>query len=348
VTVPTTIANLEGAGKKSNKPISSSPLATSTYIPGASGSVTATADEDTFNWASDNPFDYAQTKDLLTSAYGIESDLADNIAQDLAQDFFDTFGHWPSYAELAAWEKTQARGTYYGNQFYRLPPMFGVDNEDGTYNWFANADGELTEITVTDPAFRPQFGGSTAAVGGTTSILTRGEIAAVLGAGRRGRGGGGGGGGGGRGPVFDRAQLRDAATEIWRALLIEEPDNLDSLVDSFISSATSFARQGGVLNFETFIRNAALATPRAKMIYARKPESVAHESYLAAYATAVRNLGLRESRTADLAVAGAAAGSGSGAFQEQITRLTEFQAANQGQFSQRFANTIRQLGVLGT
>lgn len=297
------------------------------------------------SWSSIDPYNYADARAIF-EAMGLPSGFTDNVAGQLSAEFFNEFGRWPTASELAEWQRTGSVVNYYASGYYNLPTFFGYDDGESR-TWFHNVNSELRPMSGEE--LTRMLGPADRAEGKGFRMLSAEDVQALLGvtSGSRGRGGGGRGGGG-RGPVFDRDQLMAAATDIWRGYLLEEPADVAGLVESYIRRATSFAREGGSLDFSTFIRNAALDTPRGKMIYAQKPDSIPHEQYLATYVAPVRALGLRESRTADLAIAGARRAAAPGAFSAQLQRIGEFRNQNQGSFGQRFANLLRQTGVIGT
>lgn len=329
--------------------------ATTTTVPSGGGgllstipTVTLPPDDEPPKYSTADP--RTATNHAIVSEWlknnGLSSSVAGDFANDLASDFFRREGRWPSPAELLSDPSTQNRMTWASQGLYLLPPVFGVRGPDGIEYFTNDPNGGLVPIDTSGGVSRTfSFG--------NVPIFNPGDIDAILGTAQEGGGGGGrggGGGGGGRAPaVFDREQLIAAAIQTWRGRLLEEPDNVESLVDEYIQKANSFwMSKGGQLDFETFILGKAEATPRHKMLYARKPESMTHDQYLGQYVQAVRALGVSERTAMREVEAGASVGASAAGFSERLETLPEVVAGNQGTFSQRFAAQIAQLGVRGT
>ncbi len=279
---------------------------------------------------------------------GVSSSVASDFANDLAQDFFNENGRWPTASELILSNETTNQMAWAAQGLYLLPGVFGVRSADGI-DYFQNDPKQgLTQIDLSGERFRLT---STLR---NVPIFSPDDIAGILGTNQMGGGGGGrgggGGGGAGRAPaVFDRDQLIAEATELWRGRLLEEPDNVEAIVDEYVQKANSFwMGQGGQMDFGTFVLGKTEGTSRYKTLYAKRPESLSHEQYLAQYVQAVRGLGLRESVAMREIEAGASTGAGVAGFANRLETTPEVVAGNQGAFSQRFANHVAQLGVRGT
>lgn len=270
---------------------------------------------------------------------GLSSSVAGDFANELAADFFQREGRWPSPAELIASDETANQMTWASQGLYLLPQVFGVRGPDGIDYFTNDPKGGLVQVDTSGGVSRTfSFG--------NVPLFSPGDIAGILGTNQS----SGRGGGAGRAPaVFDRDQLIAEATELWRGRLLEEPDNVGGLVDEYTQKANSFwMGQGGKLDFATFVLGRTEGTARYKTLYAKKPESLSHEQYLGQYVQAARGLGLRESATMREVEAGAASGASAAGFASRLETLPEVSAGNQGAFSQRFANHVAQLGVRGT
>jgi len=286
------------------------------------------------------------------AARGIPRAVAGDLANELAERFRSVQDRWPTVFELLADPQTINRITYTNAGLYALPPAFGVrDERSGTVTWYRNSPlSGIQQVTAGSDDFG--FGLKELASGQTSlPVFAQSEISAILGS--AGFGDDSGGGGGGRtgpvAPVFDRARLADSAVGIWRGLLLEEPGNVDRIVDEYVGRATSFLmNEGGRLDFETFVLGKARSTAKYRTLYQNKAPGVSEQGHLAQYLDAYRRLGLADRGMAEAVTAGAQSGASVQGFSERLERTPEFMAANQGTFSQRFANTIAQLGIRGT
>ena len=154
-------------------------------------------------------------------------------------------------------------------------------------------------------------------------------------------------GGGSRGPVFDRDLVIENINNVWRNLLIEEPGDTGTLADQYITQATGFARQGGSLNLETWIRKQVRDTRRYQTLYGKKPESMSEDQYIGQYRQSVGQLGINERQATKQIEAGLKSGAGVAGFTERVASTGQARLANQGTWSQRFAQSIQSMGAAG-
>jgi hypothetical protein len=160
---------------------------------------------------------------------------------------------------------------------------------------------------------------------------------------------GGSGSGAGRTPAaFDRAQLTEEATNRWRGLLLEEPDEatLNSLVSDYIAQANAFWMQdGGRLDYDTFVVNRVRAQDRHGYLYEKKPEFQSEAEYMGGFRQTVGQFGLNDRATLRETEAGAHSGAGLAGFGERVSRTSEARLANTGTYSQQFAASMAQTGI---
>lgn len=289
------------------------------------------------------------------------SSLVDNYARTWGTKFFSQKGRWPSASDLAnnSEFRSGAQGLASGTMF--LPPEFGVDT-GAAVQWFVNDFATGPKSVTPNPKFGPMIQVSDVSTNPTAAgafldpqrikgspIFTQeglGQfLAAATGSGGGGSGGGGGGRGGGAvGPVFDRDAFREQAIEIWRQMLLEEPPNPDQLVEQYIRDATAFFAQGGRLEFDTFVRNKAREHPRYKLLYRHKPDAMPEQAFIAQFTGIAQRFGVLDDK--ELMDQGISSGASPAGFEERVGRSRPVQLANQGAFSQRFANQVAQLAPL--
>ncbi len=148
--------------------------------------------------------------------------------------------------------------------------------------------------------------------------------------------------------VFDRDQLVEASTDRWKGLMFEDPDDstINSLVDGYTSKGNAFwMKQGGNLDFDTYIVNEMRKTERYKTLYAKKAAHLSEEEWMSRYRGTVERFGLGEQATRREVEAGLTSGAGVAGFSERVGRSAEARAINQGSYSQRFAASMAQSGL---
>ncbi len=265
---------------------------------------------------------------------------------DLARAMYYEFGGtWPSGPQLMSDPRYgRAMDVYASGTPFLLPAMFTVDGR----------------LYYNDPMTGPSHvRGRAGAMARTSPQLmsrvpeiprdTLNEILVGYQQGRRRGGGGRGGGGGGRPDlVFDQAQLNEQARTIWRDLMLEEPGDVTDLVNGFVKEANSFWRKdGGRLDFQTYITNQARDTGRYKNLYRKKPEFMSEAEYMGQFRQTAAGFGLSASETLRQVEAGATSGASLTGFSARVQRGRENLLNQQGGFSQRLANNLNQLGAIG-
>lgn len=299
-------------------------------------------------WHTIDPASYQWLADNVKDVWGLSKTEIVGRIDLAARGLTSQLGRVPSAGELLQYPIfTQYMDTL-ASGFSVLPPFFNFDG--GLY--FNDPLAGPTQIT----------GESLKAEGISGSILTdlrrrqdiptfdADQLSQLLGAGRRGRGGrrGGGRGGGGRAAIpFDRNQLIRGATEQLRSLLFEEPRDVEKIVDDYIKQANAFwRREGGQLDFETFVENQGLGSARARTLYRNKPEFMSHREYLSQFISTAGGFGLSTDTTRGLVERGAELGISQAAFGERVSRTREATVRNAGSFSQRLGAQAAQLAPM--
>jgi hypothetical protein len=281
---------------------------------------------------------------------GIPAAVAGDLANELASQFLAQKGSWPTVFELLADPTSINRQSYTQSGLYALPPAFGVRQADGSITFYRNDPLQgLQPVTGGSDDFG--FGLKDLA-SSRTPIFDMDEIQAILASSGFGDDPGPGPRGPGatlKPPAFDRDHLLETASNLWRGMLLTEPGDIGRIVDDYTAKATSFLmNEGGRLDFETFVLGRIRDQPRYRMLYQNKAPGVTEQAHLGQYVKAVQALGFADRRISELAAQGAQSGASEAGFTERLSRSPEFVQANQGAFSQKFANTIAQLGIRGT
>ena len=325
---------------------------------------------------------YNQVSDWAQDAWGIstKSEISGRI-NEVAYQFYNENGQrWPSATELFQYGNFQQAMNVYASGTPFLPPFFRVDGQmysndalygpkivDQFHPAFADTSaardlggvlGSLPEqngLTLGQSMARglgrdplPGFQDLFANVPSTTAA----ELSDILVGLRPGRSGGGGGGGGGGAArpdlVFDEAQLAERARAIWRPMMIADVPDTEGLVDKYLKEANSFWRgSGGRLDFDTFVTNEARTTQRYKNLYGKKEDWQSEAEYMGGFTAAANGFGLSAGETEKQIVAGATSGASLAGFTSRVSRGRENQLNTQGNFSQKMANNLNQLGAIG-
>lgn len=140
------------------------------------------------------------------------------------------------------------------------------------------------------------------------------------------RGGSGRSGGGGAvGPtedeirnMFDLDALATAATNIWRGLLLEEPEDSRGLARAYVDSIVASGAEKEI-DFEQFIRTRVKDTARYASIYKRKPDSYSEEQFLQPYFQAASQM-TTPGRAASVAIGGAQFAASGQQFMQRLNR----------------------------
>lgn len=229
-----------------------------------------------------------------------------------------------------------------------FPNAFKVQMPDGTVKAYQNS---LTDGLRELPMFPSRGFGSAATWEQNLPVYTLDQFQGIMQAvqGQR-RGGGGGGGGASRADlVMDRNQLKRGARDLWRRYLLDEPANVDRLVDDYVADATNFWKsKGGRRDFETWMMDRIENSQRGRILYAKKPEGMTMDQHLAQFTNVVSQVGLSGQTGQDATLRGLQSGAEAAPFAEQLGRSREVMSQQQGGFSQKFANQISQLGIRGT
>jgi len=153
----------------------------------------------------------------------------------------------------------------------------------------------------------------------------------------------GGGGSGAAGPTFDIEQLTQAGQNIWRGLLLDENPDIRILAQAYVDQATANPNQA--LDFTAFVRQRALATPRAKSIYRNKPEGMSEEDYIMQYYQAAMQIS-GPHNAEGIAIGGAQMQADPYSYQARLQRTAEYQSSSG--FINGLEERLRTLsGVLG-
>jgi hypothetical protein len=78
--------------------------------------------------------------------------------------------------------------------------------------------------------------------------------------------------------------MTGVVNDMARGLILDDLPNARNIAKSFVELIVANPEQNR--DFETYVRSRILETPRAKTIYARKPESISHEQFLQPYVQA--------------------------------------------------------------
>ena len=149
---------------------------------------------------------------------------------------------------------------------------------------------------------------------------------------------------------FDRRKLKQAATDEWRRILWEDPNDgrISSLVDAYITEATGFWRNSGgrVIDYQAFLREQLEGTSRYKTIYRFKPQDVDVNDFISTMTSPIGSLGIESgAQRREQLNALQSGGSAEGQLSRVANLTSEGRAATN--FSRRFAQTLRGLGAGG-
>lgn len=302
-------------------------------------------------YSTAEPEDYRYARKNLADMYGLGvADITWRV-NSLAQLWADDHnGIYPSGSEMLQWDIARNSIGSLAAGYGQLPPSFTVVEPDGSWTRWNNdpVQGPTLGATQDTPDFEFL---KTGVQSQHLAVIPSADLPAIL-AGLSPIGQpSGGGGGGGRDPLaFDRRQLAEDATNRWRGLLLEEPDDatLDSLVSDYIGKANAFWMQdAGRLDFDTFVVDQVRATDRHQTLYSKKPEFQSEDEYMGGFRQSVSQFGLGSSAELREVEAGATSGAGLSGFTERVSRTREARLAAGGGFSRQLANQMAQMGDLG-
>lgn len=312
------------------------------------------------NWSSLDPSGWRSVQDYVKETYGLTNNSYYKTRTDkAAAEFYQREGRWPSAIELIQ-DPTANRYIYNtAVGFNKLPPTFSVDGSiyyndpyDGPTRVAAVPDINKLGPGAIDSLLSDGTMTTSGALRNPRASYTRDEFSSLLTTLSPVSGGGSGGyGGAGRtNRAYDRDQLIEAATDRWKGLMLEDPSDsvIGSIVDSYINKGNAFwVKDGGNLDFDTFIVNKMRDTSRYKTLYRKMDEFQTEEEYMARYRGTVEQFGLNERATKRETEAGLTSGAGLAGFTDRVAKTREARLSNQGGFSQQLAASMSQMGAMG-
>ena len=260
----------------------------------------------------------------------------------IAERFKNERGHWPNAFELLNYDPyiNSIQVLRSGTPF-ALPPLFGMVDEEGNTRFLYNN-------TIDGPRFiSPNIGrvlqGDFPFIADVPGLLA--DFQAIqqpsAGSGRRGAAGR-------AAIVFDRAELIEGATERWRGMLLEPPDDsaINSLVSDYVKDANAFwMKEAGRRDFDTFVLDRIRQQPRYNYLYSKKPGFQSEAEYLGGFRQVVAGTGINPSAGLREIEAGASSGAGLAGFGERVSRTREARLTNVGGFGNQFAQTMAASGL---
>ena len=263
-------------------------------------------------------------------------------------------GVWPRSSELLQWETAQNSIWTYASGWSQFDMFFGIQSPEGETTFYFNDPvkglSQDRDIFSQAPGVGAAGGDKAAEFIARRTVIPEADIPAILaglspirepsgrGVGRKAR-------------TFDRRQLSEAATNRWRGLLLEEPEDaeLDSLVSDYIAEANAFwVRDSGSLDFDTFVTDRIRTQDRHAFLYGKKPEFQSEAEYMGGFRQTVSQFGLSSAGELRELEAGASSGVGLAGFGERVSRTRESRLINQGSFSQRLAGSLAGSGLGGS
>ncbi len=302
-------------------------------------------------YSSERRDDFRQVRQVTKEDFNIPrvADL-DSRVNITAQRFKDANnGRWPSAFELLNYAPYENSIQVYLSGFAGMPRLFGFAGEDGGTRWVVN-----------DPINGPRDASIGSLLKGTGGfgdlqglpfINDLPGVLASLQPIRQPTGGSGSRGAGRTAIVFDRAELIEGATERWRGMLLEPPDDsaISRLVSDYMKDANAFwMKEAGRRDFDTFVVDRIRQQPRYNYLYSKKPGFQSETEYLGGFRQVAGGLGLNASATLREVEAGASTGVGLAGFGERLSGIREVRTANAGAFSQRIAASAGQMGLTRT
>ena len=289
---------------------------------------------------------YDRVRVLAKDAYGFSSvAMTSDRTNWAAAKFKAEMGRWPSATELWSYTPYQNTLQLLASGGAYMEPFFGFRGEDGGTQWVINNGLEWTQ-----PSIGSLLAGIGAIGANLQNLTVHQDLAAMLASLSpvRQPSGGGGGGAGRAALVFDRAQLAEEATNRWRGLLLEEPDQatLDSIVNGYVTDANGFwMKEAGRLDFDTYVLNKIRAQDRHSYLYKKKPEFQSESEYMGGFRQTVGQFGMGSRATLRETEAGAHSGVGLAGFGERVEKTREARLINSGTYSQKFASSMAQSGI---
>ncbi len=291
---------------------------------------------------------FREVRNVTKELFGLSSvaDL-DSRVNAIAEQFRSERGHWPQAFELLNYPPyIQSLEVMRSGTWAVLPPLFGMTDEAGETQFFQN--NTISGPRVINPSF-------SRVLQGDFPVLSNAQVQGLLEnfqAIKQPSAGSGRSGAAGRAKiVFDKAELTEGATERWRGMLLETPEDSDiaSLVSDYTTDANAFwMKEGGRRDFDTFVVDRIRGQSRYNYLYSKKPGFQSETEYLGGFRQVAGGLGLNASATLREVEAGASTGVGLAGFGERLSGIREVRTANAGAFSQRIAASAGQMGLTRT
>ena len=300
-------------------------------------------------YATTRPEDYRFVRKSFADQWDLNvSDLTFRI-NSLAELWREDHGGvWPRGTDLLGWDVAQNSIWTFASGASNLPATITLINDDGSeQRWFNNPVRGLIPVPApidapfTEEALQARRGAVISAADLPSILAGLSPISQPR----------GGGGTGRKARSFDRRQLSEAATNRWRGLLLEEPEDaeLDSLVSDYITEANAFwVRDSGSLDFDTFVTDRIRTQDRHAFLYGKKPEFQSEAEYMGGFRQTVSQFGLSSAGELRELESGASSGVGLAGFGERVSRTRESRLINQGSFSQRLAGSLAGSGLGGS
>jgi hypothetical protein len=307
-------------------------------------------------YATARPEDYRHARKSFADQWDLTpSDLTFRI-NSLADLWKRENDIWPRGQELLEWDTAQNSIWTFATGFSQFDLFFGIEAPDGSKTFFTNDPvkgiSQDRDIFSQAPGVGAAGGDKAAEFIVGRTVVSEADLPAILaGLSPIRQPSGGGGGVGRKARSFDRRQLSEAATNRWRGLLLEDPEDavLDRLVSDYITEANAFwVRDSGSLDFDTFVTDRIRAQDRHAFLYGKKPEFQSEAEYMGGFRQTVGQFGLNSRGELRELEAGASSGVGLAGFGERVSRTREARLINQGSFSQRLAGSLANSGLGGS
>ena len=273
----------------------------------------------------------------------------DSRVNTMADRFKNEFKIWPTSGQLLSYAPyLNSIEVMRSGLPFALPALFTTNDEAGIQQWILNNPMDGPQIL--DPfAISAISRGDPNIVPGIPFILDPAQLVADFQAIRQPSAGSGRRGPAGRTAiVFDRAELIEGATERWRGMLLEPPDDaaIASLVSDYTTDANAFwMREGGRRDFDTFVLDRIRQQTRYNYLYSKKPGFQSEAEYLGGFRQIVGQTGINPQAGLREIEAGASSGAGLAGFGERVSRTREVELTNVGGFGNQFAQTMAASGL---
>lgn len=266
----------------------------------------------------------------------------------LAARFKSQNKRWPNASELLAYDPyINSILVMKSGMPFSLPPLFTTKDDNGTQQWVLN--NPMDGPQVLDPfAISAITSGDPNVVPGIPFILDPAQLVADFQAIRQPSAGPGRGAVGRSAIVFDRAELTEGATERWRGMLLEPPDDaaIDGLVSDYMKDANAFwMKEAGRRDFDTFVLDRIRQQPRYNYLYSKKPGFQSEAEYMTGFRNVVAGAGVNPTAGLREIEAGASSGAGLAGFGERVSRTREARLVNVGGFGNQLAQNMAASGL---